>query len=395
MAYTSYNTTFGGMSVQPTVTARYEIIGSTMCHVQVTHTVDGTSIESSPFLFLLPFRAARNFIQNNAVSLTVDNSAAQATTGRMILYPGSNVAGVYLTSVGSSLWTATGGKSISFSFVYQINDPNEVFESNDGVGQRPGIICGGQSNLGTGVTTVASSLEAGYKQTYLNIRFGRYAEYSSAYIPTVQVAAMDYSKNPTYQSPDQNGTYSLQFYLLPQVQALVDRNLYVCWHGIGNTSLVADWKASSDIGNEYSQILFKSMALSQRVKDVDGSGIANKFYLMVQGEKDGRVLADANNYETNLTAFVNNFRSHSGFNTIPFVIMKLNTETITAPSNPVTYAAIVNTAIDIVADTLADVYTVSPEGATMHTDKIHYSAAGELELANRIMTVINANSLMS
>jgi len=391
MSYSTYPVIFGGFSVQPIATASYKLLNEQMCHVVIYTSVDGVSNQAiyDSLKFTLPFKSAPIHSHNGTVSLSKNNDTLTSTLGRVTIFPNSNVGYAYINPNLGNSWTAGGLKSIQINILYQIRDTS-VFESNDSVGARPAIISWGQSNLGTGVTHVETDLEVEYQQLYRYVRFYKYSLTQS-----VEVAGMNWENNATYQTPDQNTAYSLQFYLYPQIQALVNRNLYVVHHGAGDTSLVADWKASSPVGVRYGELLFKTLAIKAKINQLDGVDPAFKLLLIVHGEKDGRVLADANNYQDNLTTWINGFRTHTGLSNIPVIIVKLNTESITAPSNPVTYAATIRAAQDAVALALTNIYIVDPNGATMHTDKIHYSVAGEKTIADRIMTVINANNLMA
>lgn len=86
--------------------------------------------------------------------------------------------------------------------------------------------------------------------------------------------------------------------------------------------------------------------------------------------------------------------SFSGLSSLPVIIVRLNTEMITATVNPGTYGATVQAAQDAVAAELSDVYIYNPNGAVMHTDKIHYTVAGEHTIANGIYNLAVTNGLI-
>lgn len=390
MTYSAYTPVFSGFSTDPTVTARYAISGQ-FCHVIFSATVNGTSNESpvDSFRITLPRHAHPSLtIEHEAVQV-MDNSTYRTTAGLLVFFAGTNVCQVYLTPALSSTWTASGSKTVNGNFKYQIDD-SVTFEANDSPGNaRPAIICWGQSNLGTGVTSVASDLESQYKTPFPNVRFYRDNQYNS-----VSVATMSHLDNTTYQSPDQNGTYSLQFYLYPDIAAQLARRLYVVHHGAGNTGLAVEWKPTSTIGENYRELLFKTQGLQRAINAADGMDPDFKFMLIVHGEYDSRVNAYATAYETNLTNFINNFRSKTGLTTLPVIIVRLNTEMITAPVNPGTYGATIQTAQDNVAAALSDVYIYNPNGATMASDKIHYTVAGEHTIATGIYNLAVSNGLI-
>lgn len=390
MAYTAYTPVFSGFSTEPTVTARYKLIGQ-MCHITFTATVSGTSNDANvdSVRMTLPFTSHPSLTQENTMTRITDNSANNTAPGLIVILQNSNVAQIFYNSGLVTGWTASGGKSFSGNFKYQIDDTIS-FEGNDVPGvARPAIIAWGQSNLGTGVTTVASDLEAAYKTPFNNVRFYKYSGYNS-----VNIAAMDHTDNTTYQTPDQNGTYSLQFYLYPQIADQLARRLYVVHHGEGNTGLAVEWKSTATIGDNYRETLFKTRALNRFITDKDGMAPSFKFMLIVHGEYDSRILAYANAYETNLTNFINNFRTQSGLTTLPVIVVRLNTEMITAPVNPGTYGATIQAAQDAVAAALSDVYVYNPDGAVMHTDKIHYTVAGEHTIADGVYNLAVTNGLI-
>lgn len=400
-SYQTWTPTFMGFSTEPVVTARYNNIAGKMVHCTMTTTSGGASnyTAANGFHFTLPFLSNPVFVQNTAGNRVVDNSINISVLTEVLISPETNVGIIWKDATSVTNWLGTGDRSFNTSFIYEAEN-TIPFETNDSPGvARPAIITWGQSNLGTGVTTVASDLEIGYKQTYNKVRFYQYnTPYSYAaathYLQTTKFLPMDYLNNKSYQTPDQNGTYSLQFYLYPQVQALLNRNLYVVHHGEGNTHLVLEWKSTATIGDNYRELLFKTQATKRAIEDADGIAPAFKFMLIVHGEADSRVEAYANAYETNLTDFINNFRSQSGLTTLPVIIVRLNTEMITAPVNPGTFGATVQAAQDDVAVALTDVYVFNPDGAVMHTDKIHYTVAGEHTIADGVYNLAVTNGLI-
>lgn len=396
--YKVWTPTFGGFSTDPIVTARYYGIGK-MVHCTITTTTHGTSNSTAinGLWYTVPFSSNPVFIQSTAGNRIRDNSASQSVLGETTISPETNVGIMWKDATAGTVWTGSNEKSFTTSFIYEAENLIP-FEVNDSPGvARPAIIAWGQSNLGTGQTTVASDLEAGYKQTYNKVRFYQYnTPYSFAaathYLQTVKFLPMDYTNNKSYQTPDQNGTYSLQFYLYPQIQALLDRNLYVVHHGEGNTGLAVEWKPTATIGDNYRELLFKIKATKNTITDADGIAPDFKFMLIVHGEYDARNSTHASNYETNLTNLINGVRAVVAG--LPVIIVRLNTEFITAPVNPGTFGATVQAAQDAVAIALTDVYVFNPDGATMQTDKTHYTVAGEHTIADGVYNLAVTNGLI-
>lgn len=401
-SYQTWTPTFMGFSTEPVVTARYNNVGGKMVHCTITTTSGGAqnSTVAESFQFTLPFSSNPVFVQNTAGNRVVDNSINISVLSEITISPETNVGIIWKDATSATVWLGTGNRSFSTSFIYEAEN-TIPFETNDSPGNaRPAIITWGQSNLGTGVTTVASNLEAQYKQTYNHVRFYQYnTAYNhngtTKYLQTTKFLPMDYSNNKSYQTPDQNGTYSLQFYLYPEIQTLLNRNLYVVHHGEGNTHLVLQWKSTTTVGDNYQELLFKTQATKRAIEDADGIAPDFKFMLIVHGEADSRTEAYADAYETNIKDFINNFRSQTGLTNLPIIIVRLNTEMITAPVNPGTYGATIQAAQDAAAADLSDVYIVDPDGATMHTDKIHYTVAGEHTISERILDVIDTNNLLT
>lgn len=388
--YRSYTPAFTGFSTDPTVTARYYARGK-MVHVIINTTVDGTSnaTVADSFKFTLPFPGSSLFAQNIVATQVTSNGGKLQAPGFIRVDAGSNVAICYRDMSTTATWDGANGKSFSTGFVYEA-DNVEPFESNDSIGvARPAIVTWGQSNLGTGITTVASDLEAQYEVPFPEVRF-----YQHSSTMNCKVVTMDSTDNTSYQTPDQNAAYSLQFYLYPQIAAELGRNIYVMHHGEGNTGLSVEWKSTATIGDNYREALFKTKALHNKILDQDGIAPSWKFMLIVHGEYDARIEASANAYETNLTNFINNFRTQSGLTSLPVIIMRLNTEMITAPVNPGTFGATVQAAQDAVVGAVSGCYIFDPDGIEMHTDKIHYTVAGEHDLADGILNVATTNGLI-
>jgi carbohydrate esterase-like sialic acid-specific acetylesterase len=400
-SFSTWTPAFRQFSTDPTVVARYIAIGK-LVFCRMTATAHGTSngTAANGLQFTLPFSSNLTFIQNTAGNRVRDNSANQSVLSEITIAPETNVGIMWKDATTSTAWTGSNEKSFTTSFIYEA-DNTIPFEVNDSPGNaRPAIITWGQSNLGTGITTVASDLEAPYKQTYNQVRFYKYNtpyNYAAAthYLQTCEFLPMDYRDNRSYQTPDQNGTYSLQFYLYPECQTRVARNLYVVHHGEGNTGLAVEWKPTATIGDNYRELLFKIKATNNRILDADGIAPDFKFMLIVHGEYDSRNSGFASAYETNLTNFINGVRAISGLSSLPVIIVRLNTEMITAPVNPGTFGATIQTAQDNVVAALTNCYIVNPDGCQMQSDKTHYTVQGEHDLTDLILNVIDTNSLMS
>lgn len=117
--WTTWSPGFTGFSANPTVVARYTLIGKT-CFLAVETTVQGTSNTTSFTITNLPFTSANQgmgYWGNAAIAL--DNGAKtsatlqiDANTSVIVVAKGANT--------GSGTWTASGNKSATFQIHYEI-----------------------------------------------------------------------------------------------------------------------------------------------------------------------------------------------------------------------------------------------------------------------------------
>lgn len=249
---------------------------------------------------------------------------------------------------------------------------------------RPMIFVEGQSNV-AGFQDI-SNLEVQYQQTYNNVQFFRHSTTMG-----LAFSPMSYLDNPSYQAPEQDTKYALQFYLYPQLAALLAKDLFVVQHAQGNTSLSVDWLSTTS-GSYYSQAVFKSLSAIRGITSCDGVAPSVKFMIWGQGETDAAGLGSANAYETNLTNYINNFRTAVGLPNLPILIMRINSN-IDAVTFP--YWNTVRTAQTNVAGSLSNVYLVNQDNATMAAGNIHYTNAGYQQIATNVITVVQANNLLS
>lgn len=96
-------------------------------------------------------------------------------------------------------------------------------------------------------------------------------------------------------------------------------------------------------------------------------------YWWMQGEQDATVEADANAYETNLTDFINGWRSFIGFN-IPFTIMRI----YGPPDSSQAYYLTIQSAVANVKANLTGINIISTDSYTK-SDVAHYNVSGYLQ----------------
>lgn len=264
---------------------------------------------------------------------------------------------------------------------------SRIIDHNTNTGARPCFIFAGQSNVDGYQFT--SALEAQYQQTYNRVKFYQYSSTNN-----VKFTAMDYTSNPAYQAPNQTARYALQFYLYPDLQALVNKDIYIVHHAQGGTALAVEWLSTSVTGL-YVDLLFKTKATKSVITEMDGIAPDFKFMYWGQGETDAANVTNAGNYQTNLTNLINNFRTATGLTNLPILIGRINSgiDTITYPFwNTVRIA---QTAVcQGGGSAISGVYLVDQDNATLAVDNTHYTQDGYRTIAANIISVAQANGLI-
>lgn len=117
----TWTPTFAGFSVDPTVTARYILIGK-LCFFWVTASAHGTSnsTTASGKTMTLPFTSYNGASQAIPISRLTDNGANQSAPGLGLIASNSNVMTVYRNSSITTAWTGSGNCSWSTNGVYEI-----------------------------------------------------------------------------------------------------------------------------------------------------------------------------------------------------------------------------------------------------------------------------------
>jgi hypothetical protein len=257
---------------------------------------------------------------------------------------------------------------------------------NNGGGPRNCILGAGQSNFGDGTGDVSSTLPVGYQQTFYNCPMCQFSTDRA-----LKVAPLNYLDNTTYQDPVQNAGFAINIFLPVLTQAEVGGDLYSCFYSQGDTSLADDWKSTATIGAHYINMVNKFLQFKRGCFNADGVNPVCKFFVWDQGEKDGRIEVNANNYETNLTNLINNLRTAIGEASLPVILPLFNSDIAGAPVNPVTFWETVQNAKIAVAAAMTNVITVAMEDAEMDTDLIHYTPAGYLTRTENIIAAAITN----
>lgn len=251
--------------------------------------------------------------------------------------------------------------------------------------QKPAFIAFGQSNLGTGRDPI-NTLDPALNHPYPNVLFYKHSEfYEPQFIP------MDPANNASYQSPDQNQTFSLQFDLYPKIAEALHSPVYVIHHGKGNTGLEDHWKVGKEL---YNELVHKTESALDELSDTAGRPDI-KFMLIVHGEYDSRIQAMANKYESNLRDVISSFRERTQLDSLPVVIVLLNKNGYYAPKNRLTFVDKIRTAQINLAAKDHNIYLVESVGAKLAGDSIHYERKGQALLSKRIMECLSVNRILN
>jgi hypothetical protein len=116
----TWTPTFSGFSADPTMTARYVVIGK-FCFFWVTATGHGTSnATTAGKTMTMPFTSYSGTSQSVVIARLTNNAIAQSAPGLGLIASNSNVMTVYRDSTTTTLWTASGNCSWSTTGVYEI-----------------------------------------------------------------------------------------------------------------------------------------------------------------------------------------------------------------------------------------------------------------------------------
>lgn len=258
---------------------------------------------------------------------------------------------------------------------------------------RPCFINAGQSNVDGAIPT--ANLPAPYQQAYQNVKF-----YRRSTDFNLKFSSLDWTDEDSYKAgnPGAGSFYANQFFLYPQIQSVLARDIYVVQHALGGTALSGVWKPTATIGQMYKDLIFKTLSLKNTITRIDGAAPDFKFFYWGQGENDARVEADANAYQTNLTNFINGIRTETGLATLPFLIAKLHIGIASASSPAHPYYATVRAAQVAVCQgggsAISGVYLVDNDAAELAADFIHYTSDGYSTISDNALLAAIANGLI-
>lgn len=274
-----------------------------------------------------------------------------------------------------------------FKKLMLIRGKRNLIGANTGGTARPVFIFAGQSNVDAFLQI--ADLEAEYQQIYRGVNF-----YQHSSSKNVKFVPLNHTSNPDFQAPNQTNRYALQFYLYPELKTLLGKDIFIVHHAQGATSLATDW-LSTTVGSYYSDLVFKTKATINAITDADGFSPSVKFFYWGQGETDAANSTNANNYQTNLTNLINNFRTAVGVADLPVLIGRINSG-IDAATYP--FWETVRTAQEAVVEgggsAISGVYLVNQDDAEMAADDTHYTQAGYKTIKDNIISVAQTNGLI-
>lgn len=233
----------------------------------------------------------------------------------------------------------------------------------------------GQSNDEKGILLTTTDLEAQYQVPFPEVQY---------WGDDGQFHTLDSSIQASYQSPILVGTlnYANQFYLYPQLaNRLGITKLYVCSHSVGDTDLVTDWSATGP-GALYTAMINRIQACMAYLTALYGRRPTIFCFLWDQGEKDGRILANANNYGTNVNNLVSSIRTAINEPGLRFYMPLMKLATINGSPNPVDFGATVNQKKELLAGADSLVKLQDANYFEPSSDGVHFTPHGQLSKNN-------------
>ncbi|MBN2572532.1 MAG: T9SS type A sorting domain-containing protein [Ignavibacteriales bacterium] len=158
------------------------------------------------------------------------------------------------------------------------------------------------------------------------------------------------------------------------------QNLAVIKCAYGGSNLAVDWRKGIGTGNQLYELMICEIDTATSILSNQGFDYEFIGFFWMQGESDAANSDYANNYETNLTNFINNLRSDLDCSNLKFILGRIG---IDLPS-PYIYKDIVRTAQMNVADLDSLVEWVNIDDLPLDIDFVHLLADGEIELGTRM-----------
>ena len=151
----------------------------------------------------------------------------------------------------------------------------------------------------------------------------------------------------------------------------------------GATDLAEDW--SSTFSNNYMYTAMeKGLPNGKFGLGQFGRRFRIRAMVWYQGESDAGNLTFANNYQSNLTAFLTDIRTRVGISDLPIVLCKVDYD-----SSPPAYLSTVRAALQSVADNDSNIEIIDTQGLGRR-DSVHLDADGMFLLGQQIITKLSS-----
>lgn len=160
---------------------------------------------------------------------------------------------------------------------------------------------------------------------------------------------------------------------------VLPEDVYIIKFGIGSTNLAQHWSATipGPLYEELCRIMNEALGC---LEDLGRKPKLSGFFWM-QGEKDGANVNHANNYENNLSKFIEQLRIDFDEPELPFIIGRLNAELHHAPFLNISEAnlTMIRHAQEMIAVNIPHVTFVDTDHVPLKED-YHFSARGQVVL---------------
>lgn len=181
------------------------------------------------------------------------------------------------------------------------------------------------------------------------------------------------------QGGGNDATFGVEMRLMDLLEKYYGGTQYFSKYAVGGTSLAGDWPPSYS-----SPTSLYNASTTQELAAKVACGLPFKAYVWIQGEADAGS-SNANNYQTNLTGFINAKRTALGQPNMPFIIVSLS-DLQNSTNYP--FLSVVKAAQQAVAAAMTNVYYIEQNNVT--SDGSHYTAAGYDSIAYQIFNVVKS-----
>jgi len=199
------------------------------------------------------------------------------------------------------------------------------------------------------------------------------------------------TNNNQYPVYARNGYYSFNIQLLKNIYDSTQQNIYLIQFAIGGTKLYNDGRcwSSEAINSLYDSLMLNATSALAAISSVEDSYTA-RFYFY-QGELDATNVTYANEYETNISKFIDSVRINLGLPNMNTYIMRIHNDmsSVSYPGLSTVRAAQANVCA---AKTNCTMITV--DDCELSVDGAHLTTAGYTTLANRLSGLIPKKKLI-